>query len=126
MSDTPVLVCTEGRRRGESYQVPTDGSLDIGRAPDNVIVLDDDGVSRYHARLLCDNGTVWLQDAGSRNGVFVNEQRLTQARALKVGDRIFIGEHVFQVAWDDDVASDEPEDVSDAPTHKRNWFWPFT
>ena len=123
MADVPVLVCTAGTREGSTIAVP-EGGLKIGRADDNDIVLDDDGVSRYHATLLFDNGSLWLQDAGSRNGVFVNGERLSGHRALKVGDVLSIAEHTFAVRWRSDVQETEGDEGKE-PGRKR-WFWPFS
>lgn len=123
MADVPVLLCTAGAIQGERITVP-EGGLSIGRADENTIVLrDDDGVSRFHARLLYDNGSLWLQDAGSRNGVFVNDVRVTGHQALRVGDEIRVGGHVFVLRWDD---SDDESGVHPKPTveKKRRW-WPF-
>lgn len=128
MEDVPVLVCTEGALAGEAVQVPQ-GGLGIGRAEENGVVLPDDGVSRYHARLLYDNGSVWLQDAGSRNGVFVNGTRVTGHKALKVGDVITIAQHTFELKWEDDLESTEPErdtQRAGADQRRRRWFWPFS
>ena len=127
--DVPVLVCTEGKLAGTVVTVP-DGGLAIGRADDNDIILDDDGVSRFHAKLLYDNGSLWLQDVGSRNGIFANDARVTGHRALKVGDVIRIAEHEFEVRWRHDVEeeralTDEPESEAD-PKGKKWRFWPFS
>jgi pSer/pThr/pTyr-binding forkhead associated (FHA) protein len=125
MADIPVLVCTGGALRGQRVKVP-EGGLKIGRSDENQVVIQDDGVSRFHAELLYDNGSLWLQDAGSRNGVFVNGVRVTGHQALKVGDEITIADHTFAVRWDD------PNDVYDAAHeggskgNKRRWFWPFS
>ena len=92
MADRPVLVCIEGSLQGRVFPV-LDGGMEIGRSPENDLVVDDDGVSRFHARLLYDNGSLWLRDAGSRNGIWVNDQKLADHKALKVGDTVRIGEH---------------------------------
>ncbi|MEO0601114.1 MAG: FHA domain-containing protein [Myxococcota bacterium] len=128
MHDVPVLVCTDGALAGQAVRVP-EGGLGIGRSDDNGLVLPDDGVSRYHARLLYDNGSLWLQDAGSRNGVFVNDKRVTGHKALKVGDVITIAQHTFELKWEDDLESAEPERDTQRPgedPRKRRWFWPFS
>lgn len=102
MADIPVLVCTAGPLEGRTFHVQ-EGGLEIGRAPDNdVVLLDDPAVSRFHARLLYDHGSLWLQDAGSRNGVFLNGDRLTQSKDLRVGDVVKVGASQFEVAWDTD------------------------
>lgn len=106
MADVPVLVCTAGELSGKRIPVP-EGGLGIGRSPENAVVIHDEGVSRYHARLLFENGSLWLQDAGSRNGVFVNAVRVTGHKALKVGDSMTIAEHTFELRWQDEDASAE-------------------
>lgn len=140
MADVPVLVCIEGGLKGQRFAVP-EGGLDIGRASENHVVIRDDGVSRFHAHVLFDNGALWLRDAGSRNGVFVNGSRITQHQALKVGDELRIAEHAFVVqlltesqlpaktpqpaeprqAGNDDTTQDEEA----PPAQSRKWFWPF-
>jgi pSer/pThr/pTyr-binding forkhead associated (FHA) protein len=55
-----------------------------------------------------------LQDAGSRNGVFVNGVRVTGHKALKVGDSITIAQHTFELRWQDDDASTPPARAREA------------
>lgn len=126
MADNPVLVCISGARKGEVFPIP-DGGLSIGRAEDNDIPVVEEGVSRYHVRLLYENGTLWLQDAGSRNGVFVDDQRVTGHKALKVGHKIKIAEHVFELKWESDVTPPAGAPVEPGTTgKKKSWFWPFS
>ncbi len=130
MADIPILVCSEGTMKDRRIEVP-DGGLDIGRSPENHVVIDEDGVSRFHARLLYDNGQLWLQDAGSRNGIFVNGHRVTDHRALKVGDEIRIAEHTFAVSWRDDeitMTAEVPPEVREAGAERdsNSWWWPFS
>jgi cytochrome P450 / NADPH-cytochrome P450 reductase len=71
-------------------------TLRIGRAPDNDIVVSDPGVSQHHAELRPEAGAYRLVDLGSRNGTFVNEQRVTAAR-LSEGDLVGIGSATFRL-----------------------------
>jgi SARP family transcriptional regulator, regulator of embCAB operon len=64
----------------------------IGRSPDNDIVLSDAKVSRHHAVIAADAGTFVITDLGSRNGVYVNGDRLDSGVALNDGDSIGIGD----------------------------------
>ena len=124
VADVPVLLCTAGAIEGQRIPVP-EGGLKIGRADDNDVVLQDEGASRFHARLLLDNGSLWLQDAGSRNGVFVNGVRVTGHQALRVDDVVTIGGHAFTVTWD----VEDESGVHALPTtdddDKASWWWPF-
>jgi len=123
MSDVPVLVCTTGKLEGQRFTIAQSG-LRLGRADQNDVVVIDDGVSRYHAAIKYDEGTMWLSDTGSRNGVFVNEKRLNDAHALKVGDEIGIGAHRFVVQWQSETAK---ADSGDGKPQERRWrFWPFS
>jgi pSer/pThr/pTyr-binding forkhead associated (FHA) protein len=122
MADRPVLACTEGPLVGQVFPV-LEGGMEIGRSPDNDLVIDDDGVSRFHARLLYDNGSLWIRDAGSRNGVFVNDQRLGDHKALKVGDKVRIASTVFEIRWEDGRAGGK--DPDDDKGGWRRWLWPF-
>lgn len=80
----------------------TDAVVNIGRKPDNDLVIDNLAVSSHHARIAkLDEGFV-VQDTGSTNGLFVNGQKTAQ-HALKFGDQILIGKHV--VVFQDDAAA---------------------
>jgi hypothetical protein len=65
----------------------------IGRARDCDLVLDQNGVSRLHARLDFTHEQVTVTDLGSTNGTYVNRQRLEpqKPRRLKSGDVVNLG-----------------------------------
>ncbi|MGB9586092.1 MAG: FhaA domain-containing protein [Anaerolineales bacterium] len=70
--------------------VPLDKAVvNIGRHPDNQIVINDPRVSRQHAQLRAINGRFILFDLGSTAGTCVNNQRIHQA-ILSAGDVISI------------------------------------
>ncbi len=72
----------------------TSNTLTIGRAPDNQLVVQDQQASSHHAEIQPDAQGYLLVDMNSRNGTFVNEQRLMPQtpRLLISGDVIRIGE----------------------------------
>ena len=70
--------------------------LTIGRAADNDLVLDDQRVSRHHARLQGRRGMLVLTDLDSANGSRVNSVAITEV-ALGAGDRIEIGTTILVV-----------------------------
>ena len=54
----------------------------LGRQGDNDLVLLDTRISRSHARILKDNESYLLEDAGSRHGTFLNGEKVTAPRRL--------------------------------------------
>ena len=72
----------------------------MGRGDLNDMVLDEPGVSRRHAAIRGDASGYWLSDLDSRNGTFVNGERLgAQQRRLRAFDRIELGGTDSQVYW---------------------------
>lgn len=98
MSYRPPLTVSLLMRRGP--QPNRTFSLDkevitIGRGADNDIVVDDPEVSRHHARLTR-RGHDWiLEDLGSRNGTFVNGQRISGPVVLTPGMQVGLGTRVL-------------------------------
>jgi DNA-binding winged helix-turn-helix (wHTH) protein len=68
-----------------------DGANVIGRAPDATIQIDSPGVSRYHARILVSGGGATLEDAESKNGTYLNGNRITASAVLSDGNEIRLG-----------------------------------
>lgn len=69
----------------------------IGRDTGNDVVISDPTVSSWHAALYINNqGLPEIEDLQSRNGTFVNNQRVTGKKMLKPGDRVVLG----KTAWD--------------------------
>jgi two-component system, cell cycle response regulator len=80
-----------GKNAGESYPVvgPT---MVIGRGLGVDLRVEDEGVSRVHAKLIEQPIGVLVEDLGSRNGTFCNGVRLGPGtRTLEEGDRLQIG-----------------------------------
>jgi pSer/pThr/pTyr-binding forkhead associated (FHA) protein len=72
-------------------------TLSVGRTPENDLMIDNLGVSRFHARLHLEERRVFLEDVGSENGCLVNGERITARREIAPGDRISIGKHELRV-----------------------------
>jgi pSer/pThr/pTyr-binding forkhead associated (FHA) protein len=83
---TGRLVFPDGRKRGLDSR-----SLVIGRSAENDIPLEDDFASARHARIEPRRDGVWVSDAGSTNGTYVNGAKLTKPHRLQAGDVIRVG-----------------------------------
>jgi hypothetical protein len=71
-----------------------DRGLTVGKAPDcDLVVSDDDYLSRRHARLYRSDGVVYLEDLGSANGTFI---RVRRPIILEPGDEILAGTSVLR------------------------------
>lgn len=92
------LEILQGPRHGE--RIPVESAVfRVGAADDNQLVVAGDAtLSGHHAVLVLENRIWMVQDAGSTNGTFVNDQRLADARrTLGPGDVIRMGMSVFRV-----------------------------
>jgi len=89
-TSSPQLMMLTGRIPGHIFYIPQ-GRTEIGRDPEAHARIDDDGVSRHHAELWRDGDQVTLTDHGSRNGTFINGQRLLGSARLADGARIRMG-----------------------------------
>lgn len=94
MSDL-VLEIVEGESAGTTFELTQ--PIEVGRNTDLGIVLEDVEVSRRHARISPSNGTVVVEDLGSRNGSFVNDQPIDGPREVRPGDRLRCGLTVFEL-----------------------------
>lgn len=78
------------RHRARDYPL-SEGRFLIGRSESCHLCLEDPLASRNHAQVLLLNEEVRVEDLESRNGVFVNEERINGSRLLAPGDQIRIG-----------------------------------
>lgn len=75
------------RRSDKSYRLLwkgrdvtlAEGETVFGRGPESAVWIDDESVSRQHARIRIDGAAVRLEDLGSKNGTFVNGRRVESA-----------------------------------------------
>ena len=88
----------------------TDEKITIGRAPDNMIRIDDPSVSGRHAQLVLIDERYQLKDLGSTNGTRVNSELITDV-FLRVSDRIRFGK--VEARYESD-ATGEAQPLPDA------------
>ena len=90
------LILTINNEVVGSHKVPISTILTIGRHPDNHICIDNLSVSGHHATVRMVDQKLILNDLGSRNGTFLNQESITESQ-LAHQDGITIGKHIFIV-----------------------------
>ncbi len=87
------LIIKEGSGKGRQYQL-NQGITTIGRDSGNDIILDDESLSRDHAKIRQENGIFYIRDLATTNGTFVNNENIVDKK-LKDNDVITIGNVIF-------------------------------
>jgi hypothetical protein len=87
-----VVETAPGHQPGSRYDVS--GGATLGRG-DVEIVLEDPFASSRHARIERQGGAVVLEDLGSTNGTYLNDELLSGPQPLHAADRVRIGDSVF-------------------------------
>lgn len=85
------------QRRGRTFDLGEE--VTVGRSPGCAVAIEDDTfASSIHARVFMRNGDLWLEDLGSTNGTFLNQERLQGPARLQRGDRLKVGSTIMEVA----------------------------
>lgn len=87
----PLLIELEVAERGRSRHVEASSPLVIGRSTAADVLVMDPEVSRRHAQLDVDGGTVFLTDLNSSNGTFLNGRKIGDSIEVRPGDTIDVG-----------------------------------
>lgn len=138
------LVATAGADQGTHFEIGLT-PVTIGRDTQNVLSFSDTDLSRFHLQVLLVGGKVVVEDMGSTNGTFVNNERLTAPLTLQEGDRLRAGrqlltyrlrsrrdvERALNLGRDLEVASNYvlallPEPLASGPVHVTWRFIPST
>ena len=92
-SDSITLRVLDGADRGRVYN-DLELPITIGREEGSQIQLNDERISRFHAKLQLDHGQIVLTDLGSTNGTKVKGEEV-QIRILRFGDLVSLGRSVL-------------------------------
>lgn len=90
------LLITGGPLTGTIIPLGT-AVITIGRSPSSTLVIDDPYASSRHATISNHDGDWIIEDAGSTNGSFVDEERLIEPVRLAPGVTVRIGQTTFQL-----------------------------
>jgi len=105
--------------------------VDVGRDPDNGIVIDTDSVSRRHAQIETREGEKFVVDLESTNGTYLNDNMVFRAQ-LRNGDLLKIGDTIFKFLSGQNIESAYHEEIyrmtiQDGLTqvHNKRYFLEF-
>lgn len=125
-----VHIYPTGPNMGTRYTLG-DSAIILGRDDDCDIVIDDDSVSRRHARIQFAHDGYGVSDLNSTNGTYVNDRRIRHA-LLKDGDYLRIGNGIYRFLAGGNVESEYHEEIYrltiiDAltETHNKRYFLEF-
>ena len=90
------LVVTAGPLTGTRITLGEQAIL-VGRADDSTLVLTDDFASSRHARLTNRSGQWYVEDLGSTNGTYLDQQRVQGPLLVSPGQPIRIGQTVLEL-----------------------------
>jgi pSer/pThr/pTyr-binding forkhead associated (FHA) protein len=102
--DSYELKIRDGNRAGESIRIQAGVSV-LGRSPDTDATFSNDlKISSRHCQIIIEDHGCSIQDLSSRNGTYLNDQRISKLEALRPGDRITIGSTLLEFSLQGDAA----------------------
>ncbi|HVJ92848.1 MAG TPA: GGDEF domain-containing protein [Labilithrix sp.] len=102
--------------------------FEIGRSSRSDLAIDQESISRHHARITFDGQRHVIEDLGSTNGTFVNDRNLERC-VLHDGDQVKVGRSILKYMSGDNIEANYHEEIyrlmtMDAltQTHNRRYF----
>lgn len=91
------LTILQGGEIGKKFDLEGERWV-LGRSPECDVVLDVAAISRRHVILTEETGGFYVQDLGSRNGTYINSQRVVDRAPIRHGDKMLICDLLFEFA----------------------------
>jgi diguanylate cyclase (GGDEF)-like protein len=104
------VIVIYGAELGRRLTLGTE-SFEIGRSSSNDLFIDQESVSRHHARIACRGDTYSVVDLGSTNGTYVNDERIRSPRLLVDGDQVRIGRSILKFMTGENVEVQYHEEI---------------
>lgn len=98
------LKVMHGVNAGKEILVPG-SKFFIGRGPECHLRPKSDAISRHHCALLVTATQVAVRDFGSKNGTYVNDQRVQDIGLVRPGDILRVGPLVFEICYEPQPAT---------------------
>jgi pSer/pThr/pTyr-binding forkhead associated (FHA) protein len=111
------LVVLAGAKQGQEIPLKKDKFL-IGRAKECALRAGSEAISRRHCAIVRAGDRVTVRDLGSRNGTYVNDERIEKEVPLTVGDELRVGPLKFRVAAMSSAPSAEAKSSAPVPAPK--------
>lgn len=97
-----VLFALNGPQQGSVFQLHGTSAW-IGRSAQLELSIEDEAISDRHAHITRRPDGIYLQDNGSRNGTFVNDEAVEQPRRLVDGDHVSLGNTILKFSMLDEL-----------------------
>ena len=103
--------------------------VSIGRSSLNDLVVSQKQVSSFHAKFVFQNdGSLWIHDLDSTNGVFINGTKVKQKAQVRPGDQLNLGTYLLD--WEKEILVDSEDRQSQGPKvtvqpkgNASRWVW---
>jgi len=92
---TRLLVLEPTEKAGAEYILESE--ISIGRSSSCQIILQDTFISQLHARIMKTPQGVVVEDLGSTNGTYLNNEKLKGSKQAQPGDRIRVGSFLLEL-----------------------------
>lgn len=115
-----MIKVTISEKGGQQSQRSFDQSeLTIGRMKGNDIVLPKGNVSKRHAQLAEKDGQMHIRDLKSTNGTYVNGRKIEGETVVETRDKVYIGDFILQVEYEDSASSQSARDSDNAASPRE-------
>jgi len=114
MHANPILRVKNGLQTGDRFPLQK-RIIMIGRDSINDIILDDNSISRQHARITRKDLEYWVEDLGSTNGTHINDKEITEPTQIKFGDMLRVGLHIELIVVSPAFSDQVPDATQEHP-----------
>lgn len=96
-----VFIVTVQQGEDVEYKIVDDNTFTVGRSLDATIAFSDPDISRIHLIVTLKHDRIWIEDQGSANGTFVNDQKIPAQKTVSVepGDKVKVGKSEIYLSF---------------------------
>ncbi len=94
-ADIARLIMLHGDRPDTIFYL-LESDCSIGRDLENSVILNDNKISKQHAKISNSNGDYWIHDSKSKNGVYINGKKIKHRKRLHDGCLLKLGSTILR------------------------------